>query len=668
MTRRKPLCFEEVENLPQDITKSSTADSNANPSKATLRRTLSLADLILYGVGCSVGAGIYCLVGLGAEIAGPGIALSFALCGVACVFTALAYGEFAARIPVTGSAYVYAYVTFGEFVAWLVGWNLTLNYAFSASVVARSWAEYLAAFIRGLPYFDARGSELLWLTRMKLYYVPFVPETYTCSPLSIVIVALCTAVLVTGAQESSNFNNAMTVLNLGMLGFVVFAGLGSGTVESENLTPFFPEGFGGVLRGSGLVFFAFIGFDMVACLSEEVKNPEKNMPLGIVGTLVATTGIYVAVALVVIGMAPFDLLGGDVPIVNALLANGCCTHEEQLIDAKTGAECLNQACSPVIRPVLLYGSRVVSFGAIFGLTTGTFTSLMGQPRIFYRMAMDGLLFKIFARVDAKTQVPTEGIILTGLLCSALSCFVYLDALANLISLGTLSVFTFVDAGVIILRMRPVEDVDSDSDIDDDGGLPTASRQTGTGSSSITEEGFEESLWEVVVAKYRRYASGPVENNGSRPTYHTVIFTLCTIFASMAYSNGWAISVSILCLAFATYSAFVLMLLPKSAPPDTFQCPYIPAVPLIGLACNGYMMGSLPMSSWQFLMMWLFTGLFVYFGYGIRHSVLGVEGDKESMPSRRQTSSYTSLVWEGTRLLSDDATGDVSLHGLHEHET
>ena len=181
MTRRKPLYFDDADELPQDI----GADSGGgvvSPAKATLRRTLSLADLVLYGVGCSVGAGIYCLVGLGAEIAGPAIALSFGLCGVACVFTALAYGEFAARIPVTGSAYVYAYVTFGEFVAWLVGWLLTLNYAFSASVVARSWGEYLAAFLRGLPYFQSRGLKMRWLTRMKLSWLPLIPESYTSSP------------------------------------------------------------------------------------------------------------------------------------------------------------------------------------------------------------------------------------------------------------------------------------------------------------------------------------------------------------------------------------------------------------------------------------------------------------------------------------------------------
>jgi len=368
MLRRKPL---EVETA-------------KGKSAVGLKRSLNLQDLILYGVGCSVGAGIYCLVGIGAEIAGPGIALSFLSCGVACVFTALAYAEFAARIPITGSAYSYAYVAFGEFCAWIIGWNLTLNYAFSASVVARSWGEYLAAFIRGLPVFQNNGVTLDWLTRMSLS-LPVVPSSYTCSPLSTVIIGLCTLVLVTGAKESSRFNNAMTVLNLFILAFVVFAGIGSDTVDSDNLTPFLPEGLGGVAQGAGLVFFAFIGFDMVACLSEEVKNPERNMPLGIIGSLVVTTGIYLSVALVVIGMAPFDLLGGDVPIINALLANGCCTHEQQLSD-EAYEQCLDQTCSPAVHPILLYGSRLVSFGSIFGLTTGTFTSLMGQPRIFYKMS------------------------------------------------------------------------------------------------------------------------------------------------------------------------------------------------------------------------------------------------------------------------------------------
>ena len=296
---------------------------------------------------------------------------------------------------------------------------------------------------------------------------------------------------------------------------------------------------------------------------------------------------------------------------------------------------------------------------------------MGQPRIFYRMAMDGLLFKVFAKIDPRTQVPTEGILLTGVLCSALACFVYLDALANLISLGTLAVFTFVDAGVIILRMRPAEDLTvSEGDmyseeLNDAGSFPSEADDV------LVHEGFEESLWEIALSKYNRYTSGAVESNGNRPTILTVAFTLSAILASMSYNNEWSNLVPIVCLTVAAYSAVALMLLPKSAPPDTFKCPFVPTVPLIGLACNGYMMGSLPMSSWQFMIVWSLLGIGVYFVYGVRNSVLGKESEKGM---RRQSASYGSLLWEGTRLLSDGSrdAGDVSLHGMntcnhHEHD-
>ena len=236
-------------------------------TKSQLQRTLNLPDIIFYGVGCSVGAGIYSLVGIGAKLAGPSIGLSFFLCGVACCFTSLSYAEFAARVPLAGSAYTFTYVSFGELCGWLVGWNLTLGYGVSAAVVARSWAEYLAGFVAG--FFVSDESALTWLTHAP---VPLFGEDYTCCPLSMVIIGLCTMVLVTGAKESTRFNTAMTLLNLAVLGFVLFAGVGSGTVHGDNLTPVFPHGLSGMARGAGLVFFSYLGFDMVACLSEEVKR------------------------------------------------------------------------------------------------------------------------------------------------------------------------------------------------------------------------------------------------------------------------------------------------------------------------------------------------------------------------------------------------------------
>lgn len=291
------------------------------------------------------------------------------------------------------------YVSFGEFCGWMTGWFLTLGYGFTASVVARSWAEYVASFLRST--IDAlswtatsvdndtssssssdsihHAVPLEYLTKLPL---SFVWKNYTCSPLSIVIIAICTLVNVLGAKESSRFNNSMTFLNLSVLSFVVLTGLGTEAVDMDNLSPFLPHGIPGVASGAGLVFFAFIGFDMVACLSEEVIHPERNMPIGIVGSLLICTFIYVTVSLVVVGMAPVDLLGPDVPIANAFLANACCTHQEQLADNAPEQCLMHSMCSTTVlqravQRVLLYGGRFVSFGAIFGLTSGTFTSLMG---------------------------------------------------------------------------------------------------------------------------------------------------------------------------------------------------------------------------------------------------------------------------------------------------
>lgn len=369
LTRRRPL------TPARSFVEQSQTSEQKEQFGGRLQRTLTLPDVIFYGVGCSVGAGIYSLVGIGAKLAGPSIALSFLLCGIACCFTSLSYAEFASRVPLAGSAYTFTYVSFGELCGWLVGWNLTLGYAISAAVVARSWAEYLAGFLGGLIGNDA---VLKWLTHAPL---PLFGENYACCPLSMVIIGVCTMVLVTGAKESTRFNTAMTLLNLTVLGFVLFAGVGSGTVHNDNLTPVFPHGLPGMARGAGLVFFAYLGFDMVACLSEEVINPERNMPIGIIGSLLVSMAIYVSVSIVVVGMVPISLLGEDVPIVNALLANACCSHSEQLT-ANAAESCLSYSCHPLLHPVLYYGSRMISFGAIFGLTTATFACLMVRKYIY----------------------------------------------------------------------------------------------------------------------------------------------------------------------------------------------------------------------------------------------------------------------------------------------
>jgi APA family basic amino acid/polyamine antiporter len=236
---------------------------------STLRRSLTAIDLVLYGVGSSVGAGIFVLVGLGAKIAGPAIAVSFLSCGMACILTSLAYSEFASLIPASGSAFTYTYVAFGEFYAFCVGWNLILGYGFTASVTARAWADYTGDFLAKLT-----GQEwIVYLTELPVFGENV---DYTCSPLSLVIVGISTAILLRGAKDSSHFNNLMTLTNLSILFLVIVAALASGSVSEENFTPFAPKGLPGVLRGAGLVFFAFIGFvsmmGALLCWSSHVSS------------------------------------------------------------------------------------------------------------------------------------------------------------------------------------------------------------------------------------------------------------------------------------------------------------------------------------------------------------------------------------------------------------
>jgi APA family basic amino acid/polyamine antiporter len=582
------------------------------PEESQLKRTLTAFDLVLYGVGSSVGAGIYCLVGIGAELAGPAITLSFLCCGIACIFTSLAYAEFAARIPVTGSAYVYAYTTFGEFWGWLVGWNLTLGYGFAASVVARSWAEYVSTSLVSVAQrIGSRAMEdaLVYLTKFPVY------GDYTCSPLSIVIVGISTVILVSGAKESSTFNNVMTCFNVLILLVVVLSGSPMMTVE--NLEPFFPTGVQGVARGAGLVFFAFIGFDMVACLSEEVIDPGHNMPLGIVGSLVISSLIYVSISLVVVGMSPISLLGGDVPITNALLANACCDHQGQLAADATSV-CLNSACKPVLHPLLMFCSRFVGAGAIFALTSACFVGLMGQPRIFYSMAKDGLLFPIFGEVNPRTHVPAAGILITGVMCAFLACFIDLQVLANVISLGTLLVFTFVNAAVIILRLRPWHTHQSVSERAWVLRTPPMSR-------------FASRLSDVTIACW--WESKSVRENGAKPTICVSVFTFSTLLVSIGIRDSWPLALPLLFGIVSALCVYVLLTLPRSDPPETFTCPLVPLIPLFGMTCNLFMAGSLPNSSWLLSISWTVLGIVVYFCYGLQHSTLRLDEERETEEGR-----------------------------------
>ncbi|CAI5703088.1 unnamed protein product [Peronospora effusa] len=498
--------------------------SRCEQGSGSLKQCLTLLDLVAYGVGCSVGAGVYSLVGVGAQIAGPSISLSFLISGIACIFTSLTYSEFAARVPVTGSAYTFVYITFGELSAWLIGWNLTLGYGISAAGIARSWASYAHLFLQHL------GLHIpMWLVRAEIFGI-------SCSILAAFLVICCTFILLAGVHESAKFNAFVTLLNISVLLFVVV--YGSTEVDTTYWEPFMPAGFHGVMTGAGVVFFAYLGFDMVACLAEEVHDPQRTLPKGIIGSLLISMTIYVGVSLVVTGMAPVNILGDEVPLVNAFMF-----HD------------------------VPWAGRIVSFGSIFGLTTAAFTCLMGQPRIFYQMAKDGLLPSRFASLHRRTHVPVASTILTGTIVAIIAFVFELDFLANVISCGTLQVFTFVNAGVLLLRMRPT------------------------------------------------FSGGGVVRR--------VLIYVISCFAlslSFVFDLPWTIQGALALLVIASF-VFIHRLGKFSDLPTSFQCPLVPLIPCIGILANVYMMASIPIEGWIGVLIWLSVGLTLYLCYGIRHSVL-----------------------------------------------
>ncbi|KAG6972927.1 hypothetical protein JG687_00001176 [Phytophthora cactorum] len=389
----------------------------------SLKQCLTLVDLVAYGVGCSVGAGVYSLVGVGAQIAGPSISLSFLVSGIACIFTSLTYSEFAARVPVTGSAYTFVYITFGELAAWLIGWNLTLGYGISAAGIARSWASYAHLFLQHLGLHLPR-----WLVQAEVLGV-------SCSILASFLIICCTVILLAGVHESAKFNAFVTLLNISVLLFVV--AFGSTEVDATNWEHFMPAGFHGVMTGAGVVFFAYLGFDMVACLAEEVHEPQRTLPKGIIGSLLISMTIYVGVSLVVTGMAPVDIL----------------------------------------------------------------------------------------------------------------------------------VFTFVNAGVLLLRMRP----------------------------SLSGAGV----------------------------VHRVLLFVISCFAlslSFVFDLPWTMQGIFAAMVIASY-VFIHRLGKFGDLTTSFQCPLVPLVPCMGILANVYMVASIPGEGWIGVFIWLGAGLIVYLCYGIRHSLL-----------------------------------------------
>lgn len=378
---------------------------------ASLKKELGALDLTMLGIGAIIGTGIFVLTGVAAaEHAGPALVLSFILSGLACVFAALCYAEFASTVPVSGSAYTYSYAAFGELIAWILGWDLILEYGVAASAVAVGWSGYFQGLLAGF------GIEL-----PKALTNAYDPAKGTFIDLpAILIVLFITFLLTRGIKKLARFNAVMVVIKVAVV--LLFLAVGVWYVKPENWTPFMPYGFSGVATGAATVFFAYIGFDAVSTAAEEVKNPQRNMPIGIIASLLICTLLYIAVSLVLTGIVPYDQLGVKNPVAFAL------NYIQQ--DWVAG---------------------FISLGAIAGITTVLLVMMYGQTRLFYAISRDGLLPKVFSRVSPVRQVPFVNTWVTGLLVSFFAGVVPLNKLAELTNIGTLFAFIVVSAGVLVLR-------------------------------------------------------------------------------------------------------------------------------------------------------------------------------------------------------------------------
>ncbi|GAU23994.1 hypothetical protein TSUD_327950 [Trifolium subterraneum] len=576
-----------------------------------LARKLSAVDLVGIGVGATIGAGVYILIGTVArEQAGPALVISLFIAGIAAALSALCYAELACRCPSAGSAYHYTYICIGEGVAWLVGWSLILEYTIGASAVARGITPNLALFFGGqdnLPSFLARHT----LPGLGI----------VVDPCAAVLIILITFLLCLGIKESSTVQSTVTTINVSVMLFIIivggYLGFKTGWPGYELPSGYFPYGVNGMFSGSAIVFFSYIGFDSVTSTAEEVKNPQRDLPIGISTALAICCVLYMLVSAVIVGLVPYYALNPDTPISSAFSSYG-----------------------------MEWAVYIITTGAVTALFSSLLGSVLPQPRVFMAMARDGLLPSFFSDIHRSTQIPLKSTIVTGLFAAVLAFFMDVSQLAGMVSVGTLLAFTTVAVSVLIIRYVPPDEVP----------IPTSLLTSVDPLLTHSGDGIEEDVTISPVGLSSYSYNNDLHDKSDVLLEHPLIIKEETKEQRSEKSRrklaAWTISLLCIGILIVTGSAAAercprllrvtlfgvgvvillcsIIVLACIKQDDTrhtfghsggFACPFVPFLPAACILINTYLLIDLGVATWLRVSVWLLIGLLIYLFYGRTHSSL-----------------------------------------------
>ncbi|GAB2263751.1 hypothetical protein Droror1_Dr00025885 [Drosera rotundifolia] len=584
------------------------SSSSASSSGQQLAKALSVPHLIAIGVGSTIGAGVYILVGTVArEHSGPALAFSFLIAGIAAALSAFCYAELASRCPSAGSAYHYSYICVGESVAWLIGWALILEYTIGGSAVARGISPNLALL------FGGENSLPIFLARQTIPGLDIVVD-----PCAAILVLIVTGLLCVGIKESTLAQAIVTSANVCAMFFVIvvgaYLGFRSGWPGYKLSSGDFPFGVNGMLAGSATVFFAYIGFDSVASTAEEVKNPKRDLPIGIASALSICCALYMLVSVVIVGLVPYYEMDPDTPISSAFATHG-----------------------------MQWAAYIITVGAVTALCSTLMGSLLPQPRILMAMARDGLLPSFFSDVSKKSQVPVKSTVTTGIVSAVLAFFMDVSQLAGMVSVGTLVAFTMVAICVLILRYVPPDEAPVPSSFQEyvdavsvqyaglsptklgtvkDDTLPLIDK-----SAAVTVD-FPLILKQVVQGDYT------VSDGKRRKIAGWTIMLTCVGVLLLTSIASCVQLPSIMRYPLCTIGGglllsglIVLTCIDQDEARHTFghaggfTCPFVPLLPIVCMLINVYLLINLGTGTWMRVSVWLLAGVVVYLFYGRTHSTL-----------------------------------------------